>query len=77
MDYRALFSYRRSLGTPIVPAVERRTDTSMLLEANCRDIFTSGLSLNAKIAFDSGTLYGDNFGAMIGINYSGNLSFGK
>ena len=77
VDYRALFSYRRSLGTPIVPAVERRTDTSMLLEANCRDIFTSGLSLNAKIAFDSGTLYGDNFGAMIGINYSGNLSFGK
>ena len=77
VDYRALFSYRSSLGTPIVPAVERHTDTSMLLEANCRDIFTSGLSLNAKIAFDSGTLYGDNFGAMIGINYSGNLSFGK
>lgn len=77
IDYRLLFSYRYSLGTPFVPRIEKATDTSMLLEATYHDLFVEGLNLNARVAFDRGSLFGDNFGALIGINYSGNFSFGK
>ena len=36
-----------------------------------------GLKINAKLAFDAGRLRGNNFGAMLGVSYTGEVSFKK
>lgn len=49
VDWRALFSYRTSWGTPFLPAPRKRHDTSMMVEASyklpaCPDSAWPGLS---------------------------------
>jgi hypothetical protein len=34
----------------------------------------SGLTVKGTLAFDAGTLRGDNFGAMVTISYKGNIA---
>ena len=36
-----------------------------------------GLSIGATVAMDHGKLYGNNWGAQLGISYSGNFNFKK
>lgn len=71
LDWRLLFSYRTSWGTPLVPQLEKQHDTSMLVEAKWRIPGVSGLSLLGAFAFDAGNMYGDNFGCTFTLRYQG------
>lgn len=70
VDWRALFSYRTSWGTPFLPALHKRHDSSMLLEATHHFRRVEGLALSGAVSFDAGNLYGDNFGAMLKLSYT-------
>lgn len=72
-EWRALFSFRTSWGTPFLPALKRTSDTSMLLEARWRVPAVRGLRFGGAVAWDAGKLLGNNFGAMVSISYSGIL----
>lgn len=77
LSYKVLFSHRTSWGTPFIPNPYKLHDTSMMLEANY--IFSSipGLSVKGQIAFNAGSLYGDTFGALVSLTYSGEIILGK
>ena len=48
-----------------------------MLEARWTKGADSPWSARLQLALDAGTLRGDNFGAMLTVNYSGALSFKK
>ena len=75
IGYRALFSWRKSFGTPFIPHKTPLTGTSMMLEATYTPQWLHGLQVKAQLAHDHGTLYGKNTGALISIFYNGNFSF--
>lgn len=77
IDYRVLFSYRKGWGTATQPLLKPWTDTSMLAECDYRLPSVKGLSLKAQLAWDAGSMYGDNFGALISVSYSGIFNIGK
>lgn len=77
LNYRLLLSHRTSWGTPYLPALEKRHDTSMMLEAIYQFPSIPNLSIKGQIAFDAGSLYGNNFGALVSLTYKGNLTFRK
>ena len=76
-NYRLMGSYRKAWGTPIIPRAGSVDDFSMMLEVKRIFLNQRNLVVSGSIAMDRGTLYGDNFGAKIGITYSGNLNFLK
>ena len=70
--YRLMGSYRKAWGTPLIPRTAS-DDFSMMAEAS---YFTHNhWSFKAQVAMDHGNLYGNNFGASLGIRYSGNFKF--
>lgn len=73
LEWRALFSFRTSWGTPLMPALERRSDTSMLLHASWQLPKVKDLSLGGSLAWDAGKLLGNNVGGFITLSYSGIL----
>jgi len=75
VEYRLLGGYRTSWGTPFIPAQEKRHDTSMMLEGAYTFPKVPGLSIKGQIAFDAGSLYGNNFGIMASVSYSGKIAF--
>ena len=75
IEYRALMSYRRALGNYNSPRIEVAHDTSAMLEGVYRAASVEGLQLKCQLAIDRGTLYSNNFGALISVSYTGNLSF--
>lgn len=77
-DYAVKYSWQQGLGMSRRPSAHSLTDTSMLLSVSwdAGDVLP-GLRADVKLAFDKGRLRGDNFGAMIGISYSGSFNFGK
>ncbi len=74
LSYRIMASYRTSLGTPFNPSLEKRKDTSCLFEASYTLKKIPGLSFNAQLAIDRGSLYGDNTGGLFSIKYTGLLN---
>lgn len=74
--YRAMFSWRKSFGTPFIPHLEPLKCTSMMIEATYSPNWLTGLQFKAQLAHDHGKLYGgNNTGALISIFYNGNFSF--
>lgn len=71
LDWRVLFSYRTSWGTPFIPSAETLHDTSMLAEISWDIPQVKHLSLLGALAFDSGKLYGNNFGGSLTLRYTG------
>lgn len=71
ISWEAALSYRTSWGTPYLPSPEKRHDTSMALSVgwDMPGIF-SHWYLSGTLAFDAGSLYGDNFGALIALSYN-------
>ena len=77
-SYTAKISYQRAGGSGWVPAHSRISDTSALVAACWTPSGKlKGLSLTAELAFDAGKLRGNNFGAMAGVSYKGDFTFGK
>ena len=80
--YRLQGSYRKAWGTPIIPRVGSVDDFSMALSVNyapywLRGFKVDGLSVGATVAIDRGKLYGNNWGAQLGISYSGDFNIKK
>lgn len=73
LRYRCLVSYRKSLGTPFLPSLEKLYDTSAMIEAIYKFEKVKGLTAKLQLAFDKGSLYSDNFGGLITISYRGLL----
>ena len=81
-NYRLQTSYRKSWGTPSIPRACSVDDFSMALRVNytpywLRGVKVEGLSVCATVAIDHGKLYGNNWGAQLGISYSGNFNIKK
>ncbi len=80
--YRVRGSYRKAWGTPLLPRAGSVDDFSMALQVNYSPCWlkggkVDGLSIGATVAMDHGKLYGNNWGAQLGISYSGNFNFKK
>ena len=74
--YRLQGSYRKAWGTPIIPRVGSVDDFSMALDINyyLKQAFT-GWAVKATAAIDRGSLYGNNWGALLSISYRGAFNF--
>ena len=66
-------SYRKAWGTPLIPRAGSVDDFSMMLATGYR--LTDDLGFTVQVAMDRGSLYGNNFGACLGISYAGNFKF--
>lgn len=75
LRYRAMVSTRKSWGSVFQPRQKAVTGTSWMVEASFAA--TPRLDVKAQVAADHGSLPGDNFGALLSINYHGNFSLGK
>ncbi len=75
VGYKAMLSYRKSWGTPFVPRLRAVHNTSAMIEARYAPRRVPGLQIAISAALDRGDLYGDNTGAMLTVNYSGNFTF--
>lgn len=80
--YRLLGSYRKAWGTPLLPRVGSVDDFSMMAEVSFtpwrwRSCFYGPWTMTAAVAMDHGKLYGNNWGGMLGITYSGAFNFKK
>lgn len=71
LSYRVMASYRRSWGTPFQPNVNKRNATSVMAEGRYDVGSVPGLSVTGQLAMDRGTLYGNNFGALVTVAYRG------
>lgn len=77
-DYSVKYSYQHAFGRGRVPSIHALTDNSMLVRVGWdASRWASGLSFDARVAFDAGSLRGDNFGTLVTVRYSGLLNFKK
>lgn len=75
IDWRAMYSYQKAWGMGRIPAPRCYVANSAMIEASWRaDRLLHGLELKARLAFDAGSLRGDNFGMFIGVRYSGSFN---
>lgn len=72
LDYRILGSYQRGLGQYVYPYTTPRKSVSVMAEGKYQ--FNQHMSLSMQLAFDRGTLRGNNFGSMLNFTYSGDFS---
>lgn len=77
LEYRAMLSFRKTWGTPFLPRPKPLTGTSIFAEVIYRPVAVPGLSLTAQVGVDRGTLYGNNFGALLSLAYHGNFTIGR
>ncbi len=75
--YRALGGYRKGWGTPFQPLLEPESTTSVMVEGKYRPSSLKGLEVCLQLAGDKGSMFGDHFGALLSVRYSGTLTFGK
>lgn len=76
--YRAMFSWRKSFGTPFVPRLAPLTCTSMMIEGTYTPQWLNGLQFKLQLAHDHGKLYGgNNTGALLSVFYRGNFSLSR
>ena len=71
--YTLMGSYRKAWGTPLLPRAGSVDDFSMMV-ASRYNIYR-GWNIRAVVAVDRGSLYGNNFGACLGISYNGAFNF--
>lgn len=77
VEYRLLGGYRKGWGDSRIPVLKAVEDTSVMLEGAYNVSRVKGLTLKAQLAFDTGSIYGDNFGACVTVSYKGLLTLGK
>lgn len=78
IDYTVKYSWQQAWGTGRVPRAHSLLDNSVLLDVKWdASAILSGFSVNAELAFDAGSLRGNNFGFMLGIRYAGAFKFRK
>lgn len=75
LEYRLTASHRTSWGTYLSPRDRKLHDFSMMAEATYSFPKIKGLSLRGVVAFDSGSLMGNNAGVLVSLTYSGLIKF--
>lgn len=75
-SYRVMVGHEVAGGSGWYPAYRKSRSTSALIEGRMRlDGRLPGFEIVVKMAFDKGSLRGDNFGAQIQIAYKGDFTF--
>lgn len=69
LSYRMRYAYNSSTGNPW-QVVDRVSNNSFLLEAAYK---VKNFTITPAISFNNGKLYGDSFGALLSVKYSGRL----
>lgn len=69
LEYRLLLTKSNNWGTYKKPFIEMTENTSGLIELTFRPEVLKKWSITASFAFDSGKLYGNNYGGMITITH--------
>ncbi len=77
LNYRLMASYRKGWGSGLMPIATPLEDTSLSLDACYKIERVPGLSVSAQVALDNGSMYGDNFGCLMKLSYSGNFNLGR
>ena len=79
VDWTAKLSYAAAWGMGRIPQLETLKNTSMAVNACWKPINTNleGFSASVTVAFDAGSLRGNNFGALLNLAYSGNFTLNK
>lgn len=77
VEYRLLGGYRKAWGDGRIPRAKAVENTSFMAEASYTPASIKGLTVKAQVAFDNGTMLGDNFGSCVTISYNGLLNIGK
>lgn len=78
LSYRVMVGYEIAGGSGRLPAYKRLNSTSAMIEATGLPFNKiPELELGVRIAFDKGSLRGDNFGAQIQIAYKGEFNIKK
>lgn len=78
IDYVVKYSWQQAWGMGRTPRAYSLLDNSMLFDVNWdAAAVLKGFSVKAELAFDAGSLRGNNFGLMVGIRYSGAFNFKK
>lgn len=76
VSYRLMVGYQTAGGSGHVPDFRKSHNTSAMIEGNVRPIGKlPQLELGLTMAFDKGTLRGDNFGARLQVSYCGDFTF--
>ena len=73
VNWRMLLSWKQSKGTHYEPRPKKLQSTSMMVSGTYAFPKVSGLSINARIGFDAGSLYPACFGSLVSVTYSGNI----
>lgn len=77
VDYRLLGGYRKGWGDGKAPTATTHHDTSVMVEGAYTVPSLPAMRVKAQVGFDSGNMFGDNFGACVTVAYRGSLNFGK
>lgn len=72
VHYRLQVSHQRNFGGYETPFDSMRTNTSSMVE--CRYSFNDRIELRGTLAYDKGSLLGNNFGALVSILYKSSFS---
>lgn len=69
LSYRLRYAYNSSTGNPWIP-VDKVSNTSAMLEMAYR---IKQFTITPAVSFNNGKLYGNSFGALLSVRYSGTL----
>lgn len=76
IEWTAKFSHAVAWGTGRIPSRHALKNTSALVSAQWdASALLPGMAVAGELAFDTGKLRGDNFGALVKISYTGNFKF--
>lgn len=72
LHYRVQLTHQRNFGGYDTPFDSMRSNTSSMVE--CRYRVSNAIELTGMMAFDKGSLLGDNFGALVTMRYKSSFS---
>ncbi|GHT27314.1 hypothetical protein FACS189432_03570 [Bacteroidia bacterium] len=75
LSYRTLFTGMYAWGTMNTPFLKKKNNFSALLECNYEPQKWKDWKMGFQLAFDKGSLYGDNFGCSLKVSKSGIIRF--
>ena len=74
IDYRLKGGYRKAWGTSKMMLPRPLDLTAVMMEASWRPVRIDGLSINASLELNRGSMPENSFGAMVGLRYTGLLN---
>lgn len=74
-DYRLLFTYSKSWGTPFIPTRNIKEQLSTMIECSYSPYKFKGWTLSSALALDRSTMIGDNFGIQLKLSKTFNSRF--